>query len=71
MLVPLSWPSEPCDSLQVVELAAPELGAQAAQQLMARVNADKLLLAGCDVLSLLQHVSAAVEALLLDAAAGS
>lgn len=70
MLVPLSWPSEPADTLRVVELCAPELSTAAAQQLMERVNADAQLLAGCDVLSLLQHVSGVVEAYLIDVAAG-
>jgi len=70
VLVPLSWPSEPADTLRVVELSAPELSAAAAQQLMERVNGDAQLLAGCDVLSLLQHVSGMVEAHLIDVAAG-
>lgn len=68
MCVPLSWPSEPTDMLQLVELAAPELSPEAAEQLMQQVNADAALLQRCDVLALLQHVSAAVEAHLVDAA---
>jgi hypothetical protein len=54
--------------LQLVELAAPELSPEAAEQLMQQVNADAALLQRCDVLALLQHVSAAVEAHLVDAA---
>lgn len=70
-MVPLSWPSEPTHSLQVVELTAPELGEEKAEQLMQRVNGDTQLLGHCDVLGLLQHVSAAVEAHLVEAAASS
>lgn len=69
VLVPLSWPSEPSDSLSVVELTAPGLSAGAAQQLLQQVNGDAQLLARCDVLVLLQHLSAAVEAQLAEAAA--
>lgn len=71
VFVPLSWPSDPTDTLQVVELSAPELSEEAAEQLVARVNGDTQLLGHCDVLGLLQHVSAAVEAALVDAAASS
>lgn len=67
VLVPLSWPSEPTDTLRVVELAAPELSTQAAQALMDAVNGDAQLLASCDVAGLLRHVSAAAEAKLLEA----
>lgn len=69
MLVPLAWPSEPTETPKVVELTGPELGAAAAQQLMEDVNADAALLGSCDVLSLLQHVLAAAEAHLNEAAA--
>lgn len=69
VLVPLSWPSEPTDTLRVVELSAPELSTEAAEQLMQQLNDDAHLLAYCDVLTLLQHVSASVEAHLVDAAA--
>lgn len=69
VLVPLSWPSEPSDSLSVVELTAPGLTTEAAQQLMQQVNGDAQLLACCDVLVLLQHLSVVVEAQLVEAAA--
>lgn len=69
VLVPLSWPSEPTDTLRVVELTAPELSTEAAQQLVQQVNSNEQLLAHCDVLTLLQQLSPAVEAHLIDAAA--
>lgn len=67
--MPMSWPSDADEPLRVVQLAAPGLGDEAIDQLMAAVNADSTLLCSCDVLMLLQHVSDAVEQRLLDAAA--
>lgn len=65
--MPLGWPSGP-ERLRVVHLACPELPPGAAAELMEAVNSEDGLLAGADLLALLRHVAAALEARLLDAA---
>lgn len=71
VLVPLGWPSGPEERLRVVHLACPELPPGAAAEMMQQVNSDAPLLAAADLLTLLRHVAAALEARLLDAASAA